>query len=387
MLSTFFLILLMLPYVSFGGYALPDFLNTILDILKFFSIFFAFFFYLKQKKYSPIVIIIALYQLLLLASTILNHGQVYEQFKLLLTIVSICMIFDIGIRKNPTKFFRVISFFFCGISLLCIITMFIYYPHGMFVDIKFDNNYYLLGQDNASFFDILPSIAYLGIYEILKKNKITFKVLIYTFIVFIGFMYVNSTTALVCLIFILLFELTSKLKFWNKILSYRNIFIFSIVAFVLLMFVGVSNISFLVYFVQEKLGKSLTLTGRTIIWQKALFYISKSPFFGYGFEDTILLIKKFNINHVHNIVLQILYNGGIIGTCLFFMINYETSKKMKKYKNTIMFKLILFLIFIFFIAAQFDYYNRRILIYTLFVIGYNIMYLMEEKVNENKKIN
>ena len=339
--------------------------------------------YIKKKKYSPIIIIIVIYQLLLLFTTFLNNGQVFEQIKGLITIVSVCMLFDMEIKNNSMKFLKTISYIYCIVSLLCLITMFKYYPLGMFIDTRFDRNYYLLGQDNASFFDILPSIAYLGIYEIMKNNKFTLKVLLYSLIISIGFIYVNSTTAFVCLILILLFELTAKYKIWNLITSYKSILIFTVIAFIILMFVGVSNISLLVYFVQEKLGKSLTLTGRTTIWQNALYYISKSPIIGYGFEQTEILVEKFNINHVHNIVLQILYNSGIVGGYLFFLINYKVANKMNKYKDTLIFKFLIFVIFIFFIASQFDYYNRRFLIYTLFIIGYNIEYLIGEKKNEN----
>ena len=365
------LMLSLIPYIKFAGYVFPESVNISLDICKVVVALISIAMYFKKNKCSKIVALLIIYQLVYVFSTvfIINDGQILEQVKNMISIISICMIFEMGIKENPKTFFKSASIVFGSVSIICICTMFKYYPHGMYRDSLMDKNYYLLGQDNASFFDIFPSVLYLAILSIINKNKISAVTLIYTVFLFVGFLYVNSITAVICLLIIILYIITNKFKIWDKLLTYKNIVIFSLVLFFLLVVIGVSNISFLVNFVENILKKSVTLTGRTDIWAKTLKYIGLSPVFGYGMEKNIVLLQKFGINHVHNIFLQIMYNGGIVALLIFGYINRFGSKKINECKSNDVKKLILLFIFVFFIMSMFDYYNHRYLQYTIFIIA------------------
>jgi exopolysaccharide production protein ExoQ len=78
------------------------------------------------------------------------------------------------------------------------------------------------------------------------------------------------------------------------------------------------------------LNKDTTLTGRTIIWDKADHWISNSPFVGYDFRafwasdsaDSIGILHHFNLTdarvfQLHNTVKEILIDTGWLGLCAF----------------------------------------------------------------------
>ena len=91
------------------------------------------------------------------------------------------------------------------------------------------------------------------------------------------------------------------------------------------------------------LHKDLTLSHRTIIWDKALEMISDKPILGYGMSDSVNI---FTVNHDytgnnnnvwttlsgHNQILQILYYGGIV-LLLAFVFLYFVSCASERRKN------------------------------------------------------
>jgi O-antigen ligase len=53
-----------------------------------------------------------------------------------------------------------------------------------------------------------------------------------------------------------------------------------------------------------------------MIWKKTIGMIGNSPFFGYGAGMYLTLIKSrsgYSYNHPHNLILQILFQWGILG--------------------------------------------------------------------------
>ena len=65
----------------------------------------------------------------------------------------------------------------------------------------------------------------------------------------------------------------------------------------------------------SSLGKSSDM-GRGRIWQRVWPLFWNSPLIGSGFEEDSTIIFKLGINHCHNIIVQILYTGGITAMIL-----------------------------------------------------------------------
>ena len=55
---------------------------------------------------------------------------------------------------------------------------------------------------------------------------------------------------------------------------------------------GIENNKFMVWFIEDVLGKDITFTNRTQLWDAALRVIVDSPIWGYGFPDKIWYLSK-----------------------------------------------------------------------------------------------
>ena len=69
---------------------------------------------------------------------------------------------------------------------------------------------------------------------------------------------------------------------------------------------------FLLNLFYDIFGKSASLQERVTIWERAIDYFSKAPLWGMGLSTTITDILRLTYNHTHNIILQVLYQGGIV---------------------------------------------------------------------------
>ena len=105
---------------------------------------------------------------------------------------------------------------------------------------------------------------------------------------------------------------------------------------VLILFPLVRDLDFISWFIEGVLGKEMTLTGRTLIWEQAISQINGSHVvFGYGINPPFQLYTNdlFVVNHPHNQYLQIIYNYGIPGFLLFSSIIWKQIRQIKVIKS------------------------------------------------------
>ncbi|MEP0271096.1 MAG: O-antigen ligase family protein [Balneola sp.] len=84
----------------------------------------------------------------------------------------------------------------------------------------------------------------------------------------------------------------------------------------------------------ELIGKDITLTGRLQIWLYSIFSIREHLWFGYGFESfwqdqTLTHNLGWTINHAHNMIFDILLDGGILLLVPFLMLIVTFFKNLR----------------------------------------------------------
>lgn len=214
-------------------------------------------------------------------------------------------------------------------------------------------NWYIFTYDNASIFIFLPIAAAL-LYYCYNYEKKAMKVYL-GYIGFILFMYISKMAATAMATFLLFVGLTwyyfnkySKNKKVRLKLSYLNTlgigFIFYIA---IISFVG----SALCYAIAGIFGKDGTFTGRDVIWANAVKYIKQYPIFGNGIESELVRYSKVMMGQCHNIMLEILYDGGLVGFILFGFAAYQFKPKKNNTFSAYIFSICLFC---YIIAAGFD---------------------------------
>lgn len=76
-------------------------------------------------------------------------------------------------------------------------------------------------------------------------------------------------------------------------------------------------------------------SGRDIVYSAALGMFAEKPLFGYGFyEQFDILMKRFNAPYVHNIVIEVALQGGVVLLLIFTYLFIKHFKKLKTYLKT-----------------------------------------------------
>lgn len=76
-------------------------------------------------------------------------------------------------------------------------------------------------------------------------------------------------------------------------------------------------------------------SGRDIVYSAALGMFAEKPLLGYGFyEQFDILMKRFNAPYVHNIVIEVALQGGVVLLIIFTYLFIKHFKKLKTYLKT-----------------------------------------------------
>lgn len=137
------------------------------------------------------------------------------------------------------------------------------------------------------------------------------------------------------------------------------------------------------YLLLNIFNKDMTLSGRTRIWDLAVEYIKDNPILGYGIESQSVSILKFGISHIHNIVLQIIYNCGFVGFGIYIIYIKNILKSFKKNKKSSIYVLFSIVLFIYLFSSMLDFYNDKYIISILLCLFANIKILAEENNKQN----
>lgn len=198
----------------------------------------------------------------------------------------------------------------------------------------------IYGTELTYFFGNKFEIAYLyimlaGLYFIKYKDKIDeffrYKIIycLLCITVFLICTWINCSTATVSSLFLLVAIFIPKYV--------RNIMMCSKVVITCVLVAGfcifamellLSN-TYIQYLITELLDKSLSLTGRVHIYDYLLNIINESKWFGYGYNNDII-IANLGYGNAQNGLMEFIVNYGIIGTLIFLFIISKSCNSFDK---------------------------------------------------------
>ena len=325
--------------------------------------------YLRKGQISFISIAILLYHLYLILRTVQNNGDIKSSLVQSATFIAFCLLLETVLKENTVWIYNI---------LLPILEVYVYinfltviiFPEGLYSTYLFENNYFL-GYDNQNINFILPAMALsLLNYYRLKSQRLRTLCLLTTSVLTVLLTWSGASLVIVSgfIVFIIFRRLLS-----TKIFNLRTYLIINAVCFWLLVIVRIQN--YFSYFIENVLQKSLTLTGRTILWDITLAYIRRNPVWGYGIETTVVRGLKngkganhpFSL-HAHDRILEILYRGGIILLVIQIIILILACRKAMKYKESIEVQILSFAMFLYLTGMLTEYYD-----YSPFFWGFMVM--------------
>lgn len=269
------------------------------------------------------------------------------------------------------------------------LSMYCYFEtDGMYLSVDIAGSgrgYYLYGLDNECFMYALAGSAVGCYYYRACKGKIPISyLLIYTFI-FGAYFATEAGTARMIIVILIVYLIISELTLHPKISTWSTILICLIGYFVIMIVPQSAALSD----VLSIIGKESTYTGRTEIWKAALRALSNHWLFGYGISPmsmhyalSLVTINQFiawQIGHLHNIVLEYLFKGGIIGLLVFIanlLLPIFRLKKGEYYPNITSSTALFFFIVMWF-TCMFEYRLDTIVFWLSIILIYGIKLLDE----------
>ena len=341
-------------------------------------------FYLLKREISKFSLCLIIYCMILFVSTILSEtASLYKFFATHFRIVSLTFYLDLGFKYY---YKNIINSFYWSFFILTIINFLtiVLYPNGLYFYRQHTNNWFF-EYDNRHILMYLPAIMFMFFRTTLYNTK--FK--IYDFILFgiitYCIFYCFSATSImgysVLLVYLLLRKYIDKFKIFNSItyaISYVTVF-FGIVIFRLQRFFSV--------LIVDILGKDLTFSKRTVVWDRTIAFIKQRFIFGYGVEHIEVITQKLNgwaYTTAHNTILDVLYKGGIIALIAFIAILILPIYKLYKYRNNKLTKLMSIIFLSFFVMMNFEARNTEVGLYIFLTACYNINNIIKN-IEENKK--
>ncbi len=374
---SWFIILLVIPFLKPESISSMTELNIIVGMWQVASIFAIILLYIKcQDHISKFLIIVGSYQLCLLLSTVIYTNKLGLGLRRMLTAFFLCALIEIACETDAKCFIQSIYKVLWVWVFLNFISVILFSSHSneiimYFLGIRVTFTYVMITAITAGFL----CIEY-------KKNNYIIPQFILVGMVLFSLVKVWVATGLLSIV-ILLFMCVmvssgSKLK---KLINFRWIITAGIALNIAIVIFRIQNL--FQFIIVDILQKDLTFTGRTALWNHALKLISKRFLIGYGVATMKIEVpemgENFSIYYGHSQLIQILIEGGIIGSLLFLGMLYICGKKIMKYQNSNMALILtsgLFVNIIIMITEVPAYYSYY---FILLALGYNMKNLVHHE--------
>lgn len=322
----------------------PRYLSNISSINTFYNLFLyammgvmlvRFFFNYKFIKFNKFewnyILFSALYFVSIILALLYNNLGIYINLLYYSKIIVLMLYTFFMMKKHEKSFLLGI----CG--LLNILVLFqaitvLLYPKGLYYD-QTGNPGYFWNTDNHCITLFLTSILLNYIVCVCVKHKKSPINIAMIFISVALTFYVWSATSIMGMVlFIFLFVFRNKLpsKIYNP---YFCLIIFAALN-VLIVFFRIQNL--FSWIIVDVLGKDITFTGRTQIWDIAINLIKKKPFFGYGETDIIYIEHTWGSYYklmAHNHFLDIMILGGVVSLICYIIYLVYNAHILKNYEN------------------------------------------------------
>lgn len=309
-------ILCLIPFFKPNYIVQIPLLNKIYNVLQILIAAIIILKFIKGKKLSVNMIYILMIEILLIFISLINNLPIVDIIKNSIQAIILCMMIEIFARKDLKRLFLALTIIF-NILILIDFLFVVLYPNGIRVGLY---NIWFFGAKNGHITFILPAIFCNYIYTFILTERKKATILQFLFLLTISFyiLYtVQSSTSIIVVLSLIFLMFFSNNKLYSKI-SMRFISLVYLLLVIGIIVFQVQN-NFAGFF-QNVLEKDVTFTGRTEIWDKTMDLIKKQPIIGYGAENSDLrIIKLNNISalNAHNMILEIMYEGGILLTLVF----------------------------------------------------------------------
>lgn len=291
----------------------------------------------RARRYGKLRTRVMLFSVVMLGITIIKSGDVIDCIYKIIEMFTLIFYVSMISGKWQKIGLRLLSLYYLCLALINDAIL-LYLKGSIFVGTDVNNQMNFLGTDNYIGTFLIPgmmiTLYYMIKYNSLTRTKFIVCCLVYAFSVF----YVNTATSIVAIsacviLFLLLYKNNSEIA---NVVTYVRMLIGVFVAFVL---ITIFNSGIFNAFIVNVLGKTISFTGRSVLWKLSLAKFIHSPVFGYGYGNQAFDGIRFNsmasnMNSTpHSGYLTILLYGGIVLLIAFIIVLLSDVKGINKAWN------------------------------------------------------
>lgn len=293
---------------------------------------------IERKPVSLIVVLLAIWRAFLVYSTFVHKGEVYLSIMESFSIISVILLYDAAYNNRKLLFLSAQLFCFELAIYINFLTE-ILFPDGLYTTVStiVHTSNWFIGYYNGHSAFFIPALMFAWLYW--ERTRKMLRPLLLTAAIYASAILVWSggvILSLSCMTLVFLF-----FRNRTKLLNYYTYWIMHI-AF----FVGVYVLHIHEWFdwlLVGILGKLNSLTFRIDLWKRTLKLIAKSLFIGYGVQSSFTRAAEVYLAHgvhAHNMLLEQLYQGGLVGLALWVTVIIVAGRKLMKYGYTMESKII-----------------------------------------------
>ena len=277
----------------------------------------ALFLVIRDKKIHSYDLLVFAFMMFLEVVSLMNGTDWKNWFYVALTISTYLLLFNYYQDKYYTILLSIL--FVLSVAIYCQLFQCVLHPEKWIVEDAKDIHGFLLGGNyNHIGSRVIVALA-VNIITANHNKWLKYNLALLIVCSFAILFMVRSMTSLSCMFLFLFLYLIRNQKLLS--LGIVSLYIGAILFEVIVCFsgTGLQNNELASWFIKEVLGKDMTFTGRTYMWDSALRVIAESPVWGYGFVD-----REWYLSHMstlaigaHNYILNVLIFGGIILLALY----------------------------------------------------------------------
>lgn len=314
----------------FVKYTIPNAIYVVGLLIAFVGILL--FYWVKRKTFSTIFYLLVFYRASFFIQTILSKGDILMWGYMSIALMTLCLLIDYFVSYNAKLLLNAIINILTFLLTVNLIIGFLF-PNGIIDEL------YFIGIRTRLTDITFPLLActLINLFSRNKDNnslkqKLVYVKTIYIFVLSIlTIFYFHIATAFVGLaIFVFSFFIFLKIK---KLRNVLFILVAGLLVNYLVVFLNITQ--YFEWFISGILGKSMTLSGRTEIWEIAINIVKNKLLFGYGMADNGGFVYwgytggPLSYWQAHNQWLQLLYDGGLFTLFLFVFLIVYSCKKIK----------------------------------------------------------
>src|SRR5699024_2532646 len=276
----FFILFVFLEPAFFQSYKWIHNMFNMVRILTFLWI--TFYYIFNRVKPNRFIVAILIYYFIISASNLYNKGPIIRFILSIIPQIGFLLFIEVLLSKNILKTLGVFNVVY-SILIYTNLLMIFLFPNGY-------NNYtnngtlvvtHFLGNRNLFVMIIIPAILVSVLYSILKYKKINCSSIILILAGIITVVQTRSATSTIGVtlmaLYLLIFFNRERI---DKIITGKILSISYIIMYLgIVVFRQQERLGFLI---EDILGKSVTLSTRTLIWDQVILMIKDRPIFGHG---------------------------------------------------------------------------------------------------------